>query len=222
MLLEELDELFPPRVIHCLPDDGGFLPELLSERSDCSSAFDMEDYEVLLFGEVFVPLVLSNLDPTRPVGPLPDRRIEEFASGRRRCASSSSRRISEYMACRTEHLLGLFPASVAYSHLADSPANDKPYLLFKVSRGLPMRVLMLRTRHREFLNSGSPHGVSMTEANTGQGEPVSGLVSQPDSATPTQRFAIKPDLLWKILAVLGVVFLVYILIYLGTWLAMLN
>lgn len=62
----------------------------------------------------------------------------------------------------------------------------------------------------------------MTEANTGQGEPVSGLVSQPDSATPTQRFAIKPDLLWKILAVLGVVFLVYILIYLGTWLAMLN
>ncbi len=42
------------------------------------------------------------------------------------------------------------------------------------------------------------------------------------SAKPASRTAIGLDLVWKVLAVLGVMLLVYIMIYLGTWLAMLN
>lgn len=45
---------------------------------------------------------------------------------------------------------------------------------------------------------------------------------RPSPTDPLPRMVIKRDLVMKILAVLGVVFLVYVLIYLGTWLAMLN
>ena len=64
--------------------------------------------------------------------------------------------------------------------------------------------------------------MTMTEADAGSTEHAESLDSKPVPANPSSRLVVTPDLLLKILAVLGVVFLVYILIYLGTWLAMLN
>jgi len=72
------------------------------------------------------------------------------------------------------------------------------------------------------INSGLLHRVAMSQTHTGRASPVDDVPVPSETASPASRFIIKWDLLWKVLAVLGVLLLVYILIYFGTWLAMLN
>jgi hypothetical protein len=62
----------------------------------------------------------------------------------------------------------------------------------------------------------------MTDAVSESLAPGGGPEPITDTAAPKLRLRINKDLLWKVLAVLGVVLLAYVLIYLGTWLAMQN
>lgn len=62
----------------------------------------------------------------------------------------------------------------------------------------------------------------MTDTTAGTSPSVENAPVQAGSEERASRISIRSDFVWKLLAVLGVLLLVYIMIYLGTWLAMLN